>query len=107
MHYRLIRLVLKVAVPARTELLHIILLQLFFSGPDLHTSFNTISGQRPGPGLIPLIVDSLLEIGITSNKVIKALDVRLRAIGREGEVMVLEIKTNTWQLDLELYSSLL
>ena len=107
MHHRLVGLVLEVTIPARTEFLHIVLLQLFFSRPDFHTSLNTIGRQRTSTSLVPLVIDSLLDLRVTSNEIIKAFDVRLRAIGREGEVMILEIKTNTWQLDLALHSSLL
>ena len=107
MHHGLVRLVLEVTIPARTELLQIVLLQLFFSRPNFHTSLDTIGGQRTSTSLVPLVIDSLLDLRITSNEVIEALDVRLRTIGREGEIMILEIETNTWQLDLALYPSFL
>ncbi len=42
MHHRLIRLVLEIAVPARAEVLHVILLQLPLGRSHLHTSFNAI-----------------------------------------------------------------
>ena len=83
MHHGLVGLVLEVTIPAGTELLHIVLLQLFFIRPDFHTSLDTISKQRTGTSLVPLVIDSLLDLRVTSNEVIEALDIRLRAIGRK------------------------
>ena len=105
MHDRLVRLVLKVAIPALLEgakrsLLN--LLHFFLRRPKLDTGLNSIRGKWASTIGIPLLKDLVLDYRVATNKVIKGLAIRLRAIYGEGEVVVLEIETNTWQVDLRL-----
>ena len=79
-HYRFIRLLLKVAIPTRTEFFHVILTKLLLSWSHLDTSLNTVGSKRPGPIGIPLVVDPLLHIWVTSNKIIEALSIRFRSV---------------------------
>ena len=102
MHNRFIRLVLEVAIPARTELLHVILFQLLLIRSHFDASFNTIGGERPSTVDIPLVKDTFLNLGIATHKIIEAFCIRLGTIGGEREVMVLEVETDTWQIDLAL-----
>ena len=71
MHDRLIRLVLEVAVPARTELLHVILSQLLLGGSNLHASLNTIGSQWSGSIDITFVIALLMHLTIT-DEVIEA-----------------------------------
>ena len=107
MHDRLIRLLFEVAVPAGTEFLHIVLGQLLISRPDLDASFDAIGGKWARAIELPLVIDSLLSLGITSNKIIEALGIRFGTVGREGKVMVLEVETNAGQVYLAFYPCLL
>ena len=91
MHDRLIRLVLEVAVPAGTELLHVILSQLLLGGSNLHASLNTIGSQWSGSIDIPFVLELLLHLRIIPDEVIEALSVRLGTISRECGVVVLEV----------------
>lgn len=107
MHDWLVRLLLEVAVPSRTELFHVILRQLFIGRTDFDTSFDPVGGQWARPVDIPLIKDTLLRLRVSAHKIIKRRGVRLRAVSRERQIMVLEVQSNTRQLDLAFYACLL
>lgn len=107
MHDRLVRLVLEVAVPAGTEFLHVVLRQLLLGRSDLDAGFDAISGKRTRAIKLPLVIDLLLRLGITSDKVIEALSVRLGTVGREGKVVVLEVETNAGQVNLAFHAGFL
>ena len=97
-HDWLVWLVLEVVVPARPEFWErprIHLVELLFSWSDLYTSFDTVCGERSSTVDVPLIKDLLLDSRITSDKVIKRLDMWLGTESGEGKVVILEVETNT------------
>ena len=101
-HNRLIRFILKVAVPARAELRSrpaIHLTQLFLSRPDLDTSIDAIGCQRACTVDVPLLKYLGLHLWVTSHKVIEGLDVWLGSEDGEGEVVVLEVETHAGEVD--------
>lgn len=78
MHDWLVRLILKVAIPSTLEvwcrpLLH--LGQLLFSWTDLNTSLNAIGSKWAGTLKVPFIENSFLSSWVTSEEVIKTLNV--------------------------------
>lgn len=102
MHDWLVRLVLEVAVPSRTELWAWPLVhcsELFFGGSDLHTCLDTIGGKRASAVDIPLIVHLLLDMRISTHKVVEGFSVRSRTEHAEGQIMVLEVQTNTREVN--------
>lgn len=104
-HHRLVRLVLKVRLPSRPELRErpaIHLLELSLRRPHLNTSFNAISGKRSSTIDIPLVEDLVLSLLITTDKVIKALDMRLSTEGGEGQIVILEVKANARKVNERL-----
>ena len=108
-HDWLIRLVLEVRVPTRPELwarpaVH--LLELLFGRTDLDTSINTIGCERTCAVDVPLVEDLFLSLLVTTNEVVEALDVRLRSVGCKGQVVVLEVETDTGQVYQGLDASL-
>jgi len=108
-HDRLVWLVLEVRVPTRAELgarpaVH--LLELLLGGADLDTSIDTVGSKRTGTVDLPLLEDLLLDLGIATDKVIKGLDVRLRAVCGECQVVILEVETDTGEVDEGLDASL-
>jgi hypothetical protein len=101
-HDRLVRLVLEVRVPTRAELgarpaVH--LLELLLSRTDLDTSVNTVGGKRTSAVDLPLLEDLLLDLRIATDEIIERLDVRLRAVCGESQVVVLEVQTDTGKVD--------
>lgn len=106
-HDWLVGLVLEVAVPATggrevgsRPSAH--LSQLFLRRPDLHTGLNAVRRQRAGALEVPLLEDPLLDFGVATGEVVERLDIRLRPVHREGEVVVLEVAANTRQVDQRL-----
>lgn len=55
---------------------------------------------------VPLIEDLFLRNRITTNKVIERLNMWLSSVRRECEIVILEIETNSWEVDFGLYTSL-
>jgi len=53
-----------------------------------------------------LLENPLLSRWITAGKVVEGLDTWLGSVCREGEIMILEVKTDTWQIDERLDTSL-
>lgn len=101
MHDWLVRLVLEVGLPAAVELgcrplLHLI--QLLFSGTNLNTSINSIGCQRTSSLQVPFFKDLLLNLGITTNEVVKGLNFRLGSVNRESEIVILEVAADTWKI---------
>jgi hypothetical protein len=87
-HDRLVGLVLEVRVPARAELLTrptVHHLEFFLGGSDLDTRFDTIGGEWASTVDIPLLEYLFLDLGITTDEVVKRLNVRLSAVGGEGQ----------------------
>jgi hypothetical protein len=108
-HDRLVWLVLEVTVPTRPELwagpaVH--LLELILSRTDLHTSINAICGKGASAVSVPLVEDFLLRLLVATDKVVEALHMRLSTIGGEGQVVILEVQSNTWEVYQRLDSSL-
>lgn len=88
-HSRLVRLVLKVAVPPRPELRvrpRVHLFELLLRRTDLDTGFDTVGGERTSAVDVPLVVELVLGLLVATNKVIERLDMWLGAVGGEGEV---------------------
>jgi len=109
MHDRLVWLVLEVAVPARAELVHwpaVHLLELLLCWADLDAGFDTIRGQWASAIDVPLIEDLFLSLLVTSDEVIEALNMWLSTEDRECKVVVLEVETNTGQVNQWLHTSL-
>jgi hypothetical protein len=118
MHHRLVRLILEVAVPARSELrtwptIHH--LEFFLSRANLDSSLDSICRKRSSSVDVPLLEDPLLDCWVTTGEVVEGLDMRLRAVRGECEadgmlvlymkesdldlLVVLEVETHTWQVD--------
>lgn len=103
MHNRLVGLLLEIAVPSTAELLAwpaIHLVQLLLGRADLDTCVDAVGSQGSGTVGIPLVKDCLLNLGNTTDKIVERIDVGLRSIGGEGEVVVLEVLTDTGKVDL-------
>ena len=81
MHDWFVRLLFKVAVPTWTEFLHVVLRQLIIGRSDLDASFDAIGGKWTRAVELPLVIDLLLSLRVTSDKVIEALGVRLGTVG--------------------------
>jgi len=110
MHNRLIRLILKVAIPTtlkvwRRPLFH--LLEFLFRRTNLDTRFNSISSERTRTFEVPFVEDSFLDLGNTADEVVETLGVRLGTEDRECQVMILEVQTDTREVDYRLDASLL
>lgn len=108
MHDRLIRLISEIGlIPlckvCRRPLLH--LSELLLGRPDLDPSIDTVSGQWTGALLIPLFEHLLLDFGVSTNEVIKGLDVGLGAVNGESKVVVLEVSAHAWKVDQGLDTS--
>jgi len=103
-HDGLVWFVLEVALPSAGgrevgsgPALH--LFQLLLSRTDLHTSLNAIGREWASPLEVPLVVHSLLDFRVATGEVVERLDVRLGPVDGECEVVVLEVETDTWQVD--------
>jgi len=125
MHDGLVGLLLEVAVPAGAEfwtrpLVHHV--KFCLCRTNLDTGFNAVSSEWASTINIPLLEHLLLNRWVTTSKVIERLYVWLRAVSREGEasnrsqfliveellsnlLVVLEIKTNTGQVNKRLHAS--
>lgn len=105
MHHRLVRFVLEIAVPSALEFWgrpfpHFF--ELLFRGTNLHTGLDAIGCQRAGAVDIPLVEDLFLNLGVTPNKVIKRLGVRLSTVHGEGKIVILEVQTDTGEVHQRL-----
>ena len=107
MHDRLVGLPFEVAVPAGTEFLHVFLGQFLVGRPYLDASFDAIGRKWTRAIELPLVVDSLLSLGVTSEEVVEALSVRLGTVSREGQVVVLEVEPNARQVNLAFHPGFL
>jgi len=102
MHNRLIRLILKIALPPTPKLMTrptINLPQLLLRRPNLDTRLNPIRRQRSRPIDIPLVEHRLLGLWVASHKVVEGLDVWFGAEDGEREVVVLEVETDAGEID--------
>lgn len=86
MHNRLVRLVLKVTLPAlhkitRGPTLH--LRQFAFTGSDLDARVNAIRGQGACALDVPLLIDLLLRLMVPTSEIIKRFHVRLGPVDIE------------------------
>jgi hypothetical protein len=88
MHNRLIRLILKIAIPpspkflARPAIHHI---ELFLRRPDLDTGFNAVGGERTRAVDVPLLEDLFLDFGVAADEIVEGFDVGFCAVGCECE----------------------
>lgn len=117
-HDGLIRLILKVRIPAVLEVGSrpiLKLLQLFRCWSDLDAGLNTVGSQWTGSLEVPFLEDAYADklgdlslkdlvptflcLWITACKIIKALGAGLGTEYGEGQVMVLEIETNSGKVD--------
>jgi len=101
MHDWLVGLVLEVAVPATAKLwagpaVH--LFELLFGGTNLDASLDTVGGKRTSAVDIPLIENLLLNRWVAADEIVECFGIRLRPIRREGEVMVLKVGPDAWQI---------
>ena len=103
MHNWLVGLVLEVGVPAGAELLarpavhHV---EFFLSWSDLDTSLDTVGGEWTSAVDVPLVEDLLLNLGVTTSKVVEGLHMGFGSVGCECEIVVLEIESTTRNDDL-------
>jgi len=126
MHDRLVRLVFKVAIPTALEMWRRPLLHLgefLLSRTNLDTSFDAISSQRSSALEVPFIKDCFLDLWNAADEVVEAFRVcchqhyykmsgvigltGLGTIGREREVVVLEVQTDARKVDDRLDARLL
>lgn len=101
-HHRLVGLVPEVALVPVNKIRSRPLLELvefLLRRTDLDTGFNAIGSERPGALDVPLPKHLLLHLRVSAQEVIKGLDIRLRPVGREGQVVVLEVAAYTGQVD--------
>lgn len=108
-HDWLVRFVFEVRVPSRSELragpaVH--LLKFVLSWTNLDTGFDTVGCKWTSAVNIPLVVNLLLSLFVATDEVVEALDVWLGPVGGEGQVVILEIETDTRQIDQRLNASL-
>jgi hypothetical protein len=82
------------------------LLELFLCWPHLHTSLDSVGCQWSCTIDVPLVEYSLLSLGISTHKVIERLNVWLGSEHREGEIVILEVETNTGKVNKWLYAGL-
>lgn len=78
MHDRLVRFVLKVAVPTAPEVWsrpRIHLIQLLLGWSNFDTSFDAICSKWAGALKVPLIEHGFLDFRNTTNEVIKTLGI--------------------------------
>lgn len=103
MHDWLVWLVFEVAVPTTWRevtggpALH--LLQLFRSWSGLDAGLNAVGGQRACAFEVPFLEDLLLDLWVAPDKVIERLCVWLGSVRREVKIVILEVETNTWEID--------
>jgi hypothetical protein len=81
MHDRLVRFILKVAVPTTLEmwgrpLLH--LREFLLGRTNFDTSLNAIGGKWSSTLEIPFVEDRFLDFWDTADEVVEALSVRIR-----------------------------
>jgi hypothetical protein len=108
-HDGLVRLVLEVAVPAGSELWAWPLVhdsELLLCGADFDTGFDTVGGKRACAIDVPLVEDFLLNLRVTTGKVVEGLDMGLSSVCRKRQVVILEIETNAGEIDERLDTSL-
>lgn len=74
---------------------------------DFDTGFDSIRGEWTSTIELPLVIHPLLNLGIASEEVIEAFCIRLGTVGREGKVVVLEVKTNAGQVNLAFHAGFL
>jgi hypothetical protein len=108
MHDRFVNLVFKVTVPARAEVrtrpaIH--LFEFFLGRANFDASIDTIGGKRSSTIDVPLIDDCLLHLGDSTDKVVKGLAVGFGSEDRESQVVILEVETDTRQVDERLDSN--
>lgn len=101
-HDWFVRLVLEVGLPATLEVgsrpcAHFS--KLFLGRTNLNAGLDTVGGQRPSALDVPLLVDSSLHLRVAANEVIKGLNVGLSTVHGKHEVVVLEVQTDTRQVD--------
>lgn len=102
-------LVLEVALPPGSEfrrgpLVHF--LQFFLRWTDLNARINTVGSQWSGSIDVPLVEYFLLGRRVSTYEVVEGLDIWLRTVDGKGQVMVLEVETDTWKVDQGLYACL-
>lgn len=81
MHDRLVGFIFEIRIPSAPKMRSrpaIHFFQLFFSRTDLDASFDAISGKWASTLEVPLIEDSFLDLGNTSNEVVKTLGIYTR-----------------------------
>lgn len=108
-HDRLVGLVLEVAVPARAEFWvwpRVHLVELLLGWSDLDTGLDTVGGQWTSSVDVPLVEDLFLCLLVSTNEIVERLNPWLGAVCGEGQVVVLEVQTNTGKVDQWLDTSL-
>lgn len=104
----LIGLALEVRVPAGCEVRRgplLELLELLLGRADLDSGFDTIGCQWPGALEVPLFEHPLLHIRVAPSKVVKRFHAWLRAVHGEGQVVVLEVQSDTRKIDDGLHAN--
>ena len=88
-HDWLVRLVLEVAVPARSELWTWPLVhdgELFLCRSDLDTGFDTVGGEWTCAVDVPLVEDLFLDRGVATKEIVERLGIWLRSVDTEGHL---------------------
>lgn len=102
MHDGLVRLVLEVAVPARAELVAwpgVDLPELVLGWASLDTGLDAVGGEWASAVDVPLGEDLVLDLLVAADEVVEGVGPWLGTIRCEGQVVVLEVQTNTGQVD--------
>lgn len=108
MHHRLVRLVLEIRLVSIDKVRGrplLELIELLLRRTDLDSSLDAVRRQRPSPLDIPLLVHLLLHLRIAPDEVVKGVDIRLRPVRRESQVMVLEVLADAGQVHGRLDAS--
>jgi hypothetical protein len=79
-------------------------LQFLLRRPHLDTSLDTVRRQRTSPILLKLLEDLLLHLRNTPGEVVETICFWLGAVDCECQVVVLEVETDTRQVDERLHA---
>jgi hypothetical protein len=108
-HDGLVGLVLEVAIPSGSELWEwptVHFPEFLLRRADLDAGLNAVGSKRASAVDLPLLEDPGLGRWVAAGEVVERLCAWLGTVDGEGEVVVLEVETNTRKVDEWLDASL-